>query len=83
MRMPPLPADFIHAQALQTNLRKTLDTTTSRREALENMHPYELPRAENPCTFQLKCTGISLFSLEIASLVREDFLPFRSSAAKQ
>ena len=25
--MPPLPADFIHAQALQTNLRKTLDTT--------------------------------------------------------
>ena len=26
--MPPLPADFIHAQALQTNLRKTLDTTS-------------------------------------------------------
>jgi len=25
--MPPFPADFIHAQALQTNLRKTLDTT--------------------------------------------------------
>lgn len=29
MRTPPLPADYL-CQGLQTNLRKTLDTTTAR-----------------------------------------------------
>ena len=41
-----------------------------------------LKHIKNPCTFQLKCTGILSFSFGSASRPREDVRPFRQFGSK-
>ena len=47
MRTPPLPADYL-CQGLQTNLRKTLDTTNSLRPSISITEGWSDQRERNP-----------------------------------